>query len=140
MKKTNMLKKNYEFKYVFSKGKYYGGEIIEIFLLKNNPKNNKKIFSEKSSKFVAEVDQKADFPNKIGIAISKKTGKSVVRNKIKRLIRENYRQAENNIKKGNTIVFLFKKNIDIKKATYYNIKKDMENIFKKANILISEKI
>ncbi|MCL2860424.1 MAG: ribonuclease P protein component [Oscillospiraceae bacterium] len=115
MKKTIMLKKNYEFKYVFSKGKYYSGEIIEIYLLKNNAKKNK-----------------------LGIAISKKTGKSVVRNKIKRLIRENYRQMENNIKEENTIVFLFKKNIEVEKATFYNIKKDMEKIFKKANILISE--
>ena len=36
MKKTRMLKKNYEFKNVLTKGKYYGGKQIEIFVLKNN--------------------------------------------------------------------------------------------------------
>ena len=35
MKKTEMLKKNYEFKTVLSKGKFFIGKEIEIFLLKN---------------------------------------------------------------------------------------------------------
>ena len=38
MKKTEMLKKNYEFKTVLSKGKFYKGVEIEIFILKNNKK------------------------------------------------------------------------------------------------------
>ena len=38
MKKTVMLKKNYEFRKVLSKGKYYSGEIIEAFILKNDQK------------------------------------------------------------------------------------------------------
>ena len=33
MKKTEMLKKNYEFKTVLSKGKFFIGKEIEIFLL-----------------------------------------------------------------------------------------------------------
>ena len=36
MKKTEMLKKNYEFKNVLSKGKFFKEKKIEIFLLKNN--------------------------------------------------------------------------------------------------------
>ena len=40
MKKTEMLKKNYEFKTVLSKGKFYKGIEIEIFILKNNKKRN----------------------------------------------------------------------------------------------------
>ena len=41
MKKTEMLKKNYEFKYVLTKGKYYSGKVIEAFVVKNNLKINK---------------------------------------------------------------------------------------------------
>ena len=111
MKKTKMLKKNYEFKKVLSKGKYYSGKNIEAFI-----KDNKKNY------------------NLLGLAISVKTGKAVKRNKIKRLIRENYKILEPQIKSGKSIVFLWKKKVDIKNATFEDIKSDMNNIFQKADI------
>lgn len=112
MKKTQMLKKNYEYKYVFKKGQYYSGKYIEIFCLKNN-------YSK----------------NRLGIAISKKITKSVKRNRIKRLIRENYRLFEKDLKIGNSIIILWKKKADIEFATFENIKIDMLKIFEKAEIL-----
>ena len=112
MKKTKMLKKNYEFRNVLSKGKYYSGKNIEAFIKNSNNKNC----------------------NFLGLAISTKTAKAVGRNKIKRLIRENYKILESNIESGKSIVFLWKKNIDIKYATFKNIKDDMNKIFDKANI------
>ena len=115
MKNTEMLKKNYEFKYIFLKGKYISGKNIEIYIKKN--KYHK---------------------NLLGIAISKKIAKSVKRNRIKRLIRENYRLLENNIEIGYSIIILWKKKVPIENATFKNIEKDMENIFKKANILLKE--
>ena len=36
MKKTKMLKKNYEFKKILSKGTYYSGKNIEVFIKKEN--------------------------------------------------------------------------------------------------------
>lgn len=113
MKKTKMLKKNYEFKNVLSKGKYYSGKNIEAFI-----KDNNKSF------------------NFLGLAISVKTGKAVKRNKIKRLIRENYKILEPQIMNGKSIVFLWKKKVDAEKATFENIKEDMNNIFEKANIKV----
>ena len=100
MKKTKMLKKNYEFKKVLSKGKYYSGQNIDAFI-----KDNKKNY------------------NFLGLAISVKTAKAVKRNKIKRLIRENYKEQEMQIKTGKSIVFLWKKQVDVKNATYKKIKK-----------------
>lgn len=111
MKKTEMLKKNYEFKNVISKGNYYSGKHIEAFIKKNN--------------------QRSNF---LGIAISKKLAKAVRRNKIKRLIRENYKLLELNIKDGYSIVFLWKKKSKIENATFNNIKIDMNVILKKAHI------
>lgn len=116
MKKTEMLKKNYEFKNVLSKGTYYSGKNIEAFVKKNNKKENEK-------------------NNFLGIAVSVKIAKAVKRNYIKRLIRENYKNIENKVKPGYSIVFLWKKKIEIKEASYRNIEKDMEKILKKANIL-----
>lgn len=112
MKKTKMLKKNYEFKNVLNRGKYYGGKQIEIFALKSNIENNL-----------------------LGIAISKKVGNSVQRNRIKRLIRENYKNFESNMKVGNKIVVIWNRKVNSKEANYYEIKEDMFKILKKANIL-----
>lgn len=40
MKTTKMLKKNYEFKQVLTKGKYYSGQYIKAFIIKNKKQNN----------------------------------------------------------------------------------------------------
>ena len=116
MKKTEMLKKNYEFKNVLSKGMYYSGFCIEAFIKRNNLKNE----------------------NLLGIAIGTKIGKATKRNYIKRLIRESYRNLENTISTGYSIVFLWKRKTDLKNASYKNIENDMRKIFGKAEILSEE--
>ena len=118
MKKTKMLKKNYEFKYVLSKGTYYSGKYIEVFI-----------------KDTSSRDKKQNF---LGIAISVKVAKATKRNYIKRLIRENYKNYEKDIKTGNSMVFLWKKKADFKDANFENIKKDMKKIFGKAKLFIEE--
>lgn len=114
MLKYDTLKKNYQFKNILKNGKYYKGNYIDIYLKKNN--KNK---------------------NYIGIAVGVKLAKAVKRNRIKRLIRENYRlfDINNNLFYGFDIIFICKKNKDINEITFYNIKDDMKNLLKKANIL-----
>ena len=108
MKKTETLKKNYEFKHILTKGKYYSGKIIEVFYLKNNLETNK-----------------------IGIAISSKFATAVKRNYIKRLIREAIRQNEEKIKSCNSIVFLVKKKTNIDEISFDLIEKDISSILEK---------
>lgn len=111
MKKTKMLKKNYEFKKVLTKGNYYSGKHLEAFIIKNNLGINL-----------------------LGLAISVKIAKAVKRNKIKRLIRENYKNVEESIKIGYSIIFLWKKKANIEDATFENIKNDLNIIIDKAKI------
>lgn len=113
MRKIKTLKKNYEFKNVLSRGKFYIGKQISVYVLKNK----KKI-------------------NVIGIAVSTKQCGAVQRNRIKRLIRENYRLIKNNLKQGNDIVFLWNKKGEVKEANYYTIEKDMLNLLKKAKLFL----
>ena len=72
--------------------------------------------------------------NKLGIAVSKKNGKANLRNKIKRLIRENYKNYETKIKNGTNLLITVNKDVDIKKVSFYDIKNDFDKILKKAEI------
>lgn len=111
MRKIDTLKKNYEFKNVLDKGKFYRGNYITIYISKN-----------KKAK------------NVIGIAVSKKIGKAVKRNRIKRLIRESYYLKRNQLEKGYNIVFLWNKKyfMDCKCK---QIQEDMYVLLKKAGLL-----
>ncbi len=115
MKNTDTLKKNYEIKKVMKYGKFYGGRYLDFWITPN--KKNK---------------------NYICVAVTKKTGNSVIRNRIKRKLRENYRQLEDNILFGYNIVVLWKKNKESEEATFFNIKNDFKYVLKKANLLKSE--
>ena len=114
MKKTIMLKKNYEFKNLFSNGKFYYGEYVHFY-----------------------IKETTSIINKFGIAISKKSGKAVERNHIKRLIRENYTKLENNIKNGTYILVVINKNKNIKEINFKQIENDFYKSLKKANVLIN---
>ncbi len=112
MRKIKTLKKNYEFQNVLSKGKFYIGKQITIYVTKNSLQENV-----------------------IGIAISTKTCHAVKRNHIKRLIRENYRLIKDDLKVGNNIVFLWNKKDRVENADFYIIKEDMNELLKKADLL-----
>lgn len=107
MKKTETIKKNYEFRAILNRGKYLSGKYVECFYILNKDKADK---------------------NFMGIAISSKLAKANKRNKAKRLIREAYKNIENSIRTGKSFVFLWKKNRDIIEATYKDIEKDMIKI------------
>ena len=115
MKKTKMLKKNYEFKLVLSRGKYYNGKNITITVINNN----KNI-------------------NLLGIAVSTKNGKAFQRNRLKRIIREAYNQLENYLENGYSVVVLLKKDFCIDNINYNSILEDMKQIFSQAKIIKEE--
>ena len=116
MKNTLMLKKNYEFRKVLSKGKFFSGKFINAFIMEN----------------------RKDY-NLLGLAISVKTAKSAKRNRIKRLIRENYYFFEDKIRKGKSIVFLWNKDALVQDINFLKIKTDMERIFDKADMFENRK-
>ena len=110
MNKKHRLRKNDDFKKVYKKGKNYWNRNLILYIMKNG----------------------LDY-TRIGFSVTKKIGNSVVRNKIRRRMKEICRQNLNNIGKGYDIIFIPKKNVvDI---TYRDLKSAMLHILKKSNIL-----
>ena len=109
LKNTKMLKKSYEFKTVLKKGKCYRGNLIDAYIKNNGGRTNM-----------------------LGIAISKKAGNSVKRNRIKRLIRENYKVFEPTDNCGKSIVIMWKKTAEFDNFDFYTIQSDIKEIFEKA--------
>ena len=103
----NRLKKQKDFDLVFSKGKRIYTNSLTLIYLKNN-----------NFKFV--------------ISLSKKHGKAVVRNKIKRILRSIIRQSLKNIKENYYIIVLPK----ISDNCFFDVlQKDYLYALKKGNII-----
>lgn len=106
---TKSLKKNYQFRTVYNKGKSIANRYLVVYVLKNG----------------------RNF-NRIGFSVSKKVGISVVRSRVTRLIRENYRLSEKKVKRGFDIVVIARTSCG--DASFKNIGGALLHLIKKHNL------
>ncbi len=71
--------------------------------------------------------------NRVGFTVSKKVGKSVIRNRVKRLLRESYRLNEEKILQGYDIIFIARNTAS--KASYKEIENAMMHLFRKMKLV-----
>ena len=105
MKFSESLKKNQDFRVVYSSGKSYANRFLVMYVLKNETKKNR-----------------------LGISVSKKVGNSVVRHHITRLIRESYRLQEERFQSGIDLVVIARG--AAKDASYHEIESAMMHLAK----------
>lgn len=103
---------------------------LKIFFLKENF-----IIGEFIHFYIKETEKSF---NKLGIAVSKKDGKAVNRNRMKRLIRENYKNFEERIKLGTNILIVINKEKNIEEISFKDIERNFYRTLKKANVLVDE--
>lgn len=72
--------------------------------------------------------------SRFGFSVSKRIGNAVVRNRIKRRLKEAVRQRINEIRTGKDIVFIAR--FPIKYADYQEIDKSCARLLRRANLLI----
>ncbi|MCR4430274.1 MAG: ribonuclease P protein component [Tepidanaerobacteraceae bacterium] len=109
LERRSRLTKNFEFKNVYRAGRRFSCPYFNIYIKKNNLE-----------------------ATRLGVSISRKIGKSVVRNRIKRRIKEAFRRNMNSIKKGFDIVISVKK--EMIQLDYESIKREMKNILKRGSV------
>lgn len=104
------LRKNKDFKIIYQRGCSLKGEYMVMYYNKNGLNENK-----------------------FGFSISKKVGNAVVRNRIKRILRECCRNNQDKIANGHNIIFVARSKI--KGINYWLVEKEMLELLKKAELL-----
>jgi ribonuclease P protein component len=108
--KENRLKKNSQFAYIYKHGQSAHIKFLSVSYIKTKYQ-----------------------PFKIGFTVSKKIGKSVVRSKVKRHLREAVRLELKNINNGYNYIFIAREGID--KVDFNSLKKMITELLGKAGLL-----
>jgi ribonuclease P protein component len=111
MNKQYRIKKNEEFQEIFQKGASTANRQFVIYVL----------------------DQPDQTSFKIGLSVSKKIGNAVIRNRVKRLIRQVMFEYKDYIKVGKDIVIIARR--PTAEMDYYEVKSSLEHVCKRAKIL-----
>ncbi len=111
IKSENRLRKNKHFRYVYKHGVTKSLKVLVLTYVENKTKTVK-----------------------VGFSVSKKIGKSVVRNKVKRRLRESFVSLMKNVKTNCYYIFTARQGIE--KLTYFEIRQNMLDIFKKNGLYV----
>lgn len=104
------LKKDTDFRKVYKHGKSFANKYLVVYILKNNLNINR-----------------------VGFSVSKKVGKSIVRSRVRRLLKESYRlSCDGNIESGYDLIFIAR--IPCNESDYKTINKSIINVIKKSKI------
>lgn len=113
LNKLNRLKKRYQFSYVYKYGEHISGNYMVLY------------FTTAKNKHM-----------KVGLAVTKKVGHAVVRNKIRRRLREIVRKQLPNLKQNYNIIVVAKDCIT--NAPFNILTTEFNKLTKKAGIIQDE--
>lgn len=111
---SESLKKNSDFQNVYRNGKSYANRYLVMYILENRTNSNR-----------------------IGISVSKKVGNSIVRHRVKRLVKEAYRLHESEFRNGLDIVIVVRKSAN--KISYWDTESALLHLSRLHSIIKEEK-
>lgn len=116
MKQEIYLKKNSDFQEVYRRGRSFANKSLVMYVLPTGK----------------------DSPSRIGMSVSKKVGNSVVRHRVKRLIRESHRLNRHQIADGFDIVVIARN--EAKNRNYLDIEKAFLHLAAMHRIIVRESV
>ena len=122
--KNVAVKENHLYNKAYSKGKRFSGRYVRVYVLK-----------DLRAKRVMLANPEKKYINRLGISVSKKNGGAVVRNRIKRIIREGYRAIEREelLLTGNLVIIAARNEAADVKST--DVERELRYAFKKLDML-----
>ena len=114
MKHSDSIKKNYEFRRLYAKGKCAAMPTMVLYVRRHGRPRNR-----------------------LGITVTNKLGKAVVRNRIRRRLREIYRLDEDRLETGLDMVIVARGRS--RGATYGELERDFRRGCERLGIAVSEK-
>lgn len=109
IKNENRLRKNKHFRYIYKHGESKSYKCLSVVFVKTKFK-----------------------PFKVGFCVTKKIGKSVVRNKVKRRLRECFCELSSQLNTNYNYIFVAKSGIEL--LDYKQIKQNMQELLKKCGL------
>ena len=116
MKKRNRIKKNEEFQRVFKNGASFANRQLVLYYVR---KENQEHF-------------------RVGLSVSKKIGNAVMRNQIKRYLRQAFHDLDSSIKPSFDLVVIARKPTN--QMNYFQIKKSLTHVLSKTNLLVKSNV
>ena len=114
MLRPDVLRGKKDFDLIYKRGKSVGDRYVVVFYRRNRLEHNR-----------------------IAFLASKKVGKSVQRNRARRLMKESFREIRQNLTDGFDIVIIARNTIN--GAEYKKVRKSLMNALKRAELLKGEK-
>lgn len=111
MKKEFRVKKNKEFQEAFKKGKSFANRQFVVYILRKEEQNH----------------------FRIGLSVSKKIGNAVMRNQIKRYVRQAFLELEEEIKPQYDLIVIARK--PVAEMDFYEVKKSLIHVLKVSRVL-----
>lgn len=112
MRKQHRLKSNNDFQKVFKHGKSFANRQLVLYYL---PKQDQSHF-------------------KVGLSVSRKIGNAVVRNQVKRYLRQAFHELESDIKQPYDFVIIARK--PTKEMNFHQIKKSLTHVLSKSKLFL----
>lgn len=112
MRKQHRLKSNDDFQKVFKNGKSFANRQLVLYYL---PKQDQTYF-------------------RVGLSVSKKIGNAVVRNRVKRYLRQAFHELETDIEQAYDFVIIARN--PTKDMDYHQIKRSLTHVLSKSKLLL----
>lgn len=124
--KYTTIKEHHLYNKAFQKGKRYAGKYVSVFVLR-----------DLAAKRLQRENPEKKAYNRFGVAVTKKAGGAVQRNRIKRILRAGYRAVEPQLKTGYLIVLSPRFGILEAKST--DVERDLRQGFERMELFMGDR-